>query len=94
MNNKVKIEFIDISGKERIKAPFNRRFWYFVTLGKYGEKHHYKHVMVRKYFAVMDNRAKHVHQIFNGQLKRKNFGFVRNAVFNCRCSIDVIKANE
>ena len=91
--NKVKIETIDFSGKQKIKAPFSRRFWFFVSFGKYGENHHYKHVMMRKYFAAFDARIDNKHTVKNGRLFMKKPAFFGGGPINCRCSY-LIKNNK
>jgi hypothetical protein len=90
-NGKVKIEFVDYSGKQRIKAPLKRRFWYFVTLGKWGDLYHYKHVPMRKYYPVLDNRTSYAHQMLYGKPVHRDYDFLGAAIINCRCSMKPIK---
>ncbi len=83
--HKVKLDFVDYSGSEKIKAPLSRVFWYFVTLGKWGERYHFRHVRMRKYFHNMDERLK-------WSLNRDARPFMNEALeipksINCRCSI-------
>lgn len=66
-----------------IKAPLKRRFWYRLTLGKWGELWHKQHYMVNVFHAHMDNRTKYAHSLWDGvpygQGDSPNF-------INCRCS--------
>ena len=92
MARTTRILFNDYSGKERIKAPLHRLLWYFVTFGLCGERHHYKHVTIRKYFTVNDSRITiNIRAIDN--LSEKLM-FVESAMkppstINCRCSVRV-----
>ena len=83
-----KIETVDFSGTKRIKAPLPRLLWYFVTLGKWGERYHYKHVPMRRYFSVMDKRLT-ININANARPFMRAMDEIRT--FNCRCSTIKVK---
>lgn len=90
---KHKIKTTLVAQEEVIKAPLNRRFWYRLTFGKWGELYHRKHVMKIKFWTVMDNRTPYVHNIFDGVIGRKPPSFIAPAIINCRCVMaEVIKS--
>lgn len=81
-----KIEYIDLPSKEKINAPTGRMVWYFLSFGLWGERYHYKHVTIRKYFSVPDNRLSidlravdNASRVFAKTVSRINH-------INCRCT--------
>lgn len=83
----IKIDFVDFCVTERIKSPVIRLFWYFITFGKWGERYHYKHVSMRKYFPVLDNRTSYAHQMLYGKPVLRDYDFVKSAMVDCKCTI-------
>jgi len=87
-----RIKAHDFSGKERIKAPLNRLLWYFVSFGKFGERHHYKHIAMREYFSVVDDRLTiNISAIDNLSGKLEYFKQLTKSpsTINCRCAMRV-----
>ena len=84
---KVRILFNNYSGKQKINAPLKRIFWYFLTFGKCGERYHYQHVMMRKYFPLLDDRTTTRFRHLNRATKAAGIAFNRLNHINCRCSI-------
>tara|TARA_R110002124_G_scaffold272158_1_gene441198 strand:+ start:3314 stop:3601 length:288 start_codon:yes stop_codon:yes gene_type:complete len=92
MTRLVKIKTLDFSGKERINAPLNRLLWYFVSFGKFGERYHYKHIVIRKYFSAIDDRLTiNISAIDNlsGKLEYFKQSTKPPSTINCRCAIRV-----
>lgn len=79
-----KIETVPFSGTGRSNAPLIRMFWYFVTFGKWGERYHYFHVTMLKYFSVNDNRLT-INVSTNTRLFMKAIKGID--AINCRCTL-------
>ena len=86
-----RIKTQDFSGTKRIKAPLTRLLWYFVTFGKWGERHHYKHVPMRRYFSVTDKRLAIKINVNASPFMKAMNEINEMKMFNCRCSTVKVK---
>ena len=83
------LQTITFSGTRRKDAPLIRMFWHFVTFGNWGERYHYSHVPMKRYFTVMDKRL-----TINIQANTRPFMQAMKGIdlINCRCAmVEVIK---
>jgi len=60
------LKSIKVPATNKALAPYNRIFWYILTLGKCGELHHYKHKMVTKFIIEINNNLPYAHQLRHG----------------------------
>jgi len=49
----------------RVRAPINRLFWYVITLGKWGERYHYRHKMVTRMVFSIVNSLPYAHNLWD-----------------------------
>tara|TARA_R110000850_G_scaffold144939_1_gene267017 strand:+ start:357 stop:653 length:297 start_codon:yes stop_codon:yes gene_type:complete len=89
-----KIKITQESRERVIKAPIDRRFWYRLTFGKWGELFHKQHYMVNVFHSNMDNRTKHAHSLQAGFPYKEEGSSLdpsNRPIFNCRCSLVYIQ---
>jgi hypothetical protein len=85
-----KIKITQESRERVIKAPLHRRFWYRLTLGKWGELLNKQHYMVNVFHANMDNRTRYAHSLWDGVPYGIGDNGYRPNAFNCCCAISKV----